>query len=686
MLLSRKSAAAVLALILTVSLAGASGAADRSSFDRNVDALFSVRELSQVAISPDGQRVAWVESLHEKNGAPSSNSSIYISGLGPRENSPRRVTAGSGDPHAEHDAVWSPDGHELAFLSDARDAGQLELYVVNAAQGTEAGRSSPRQLTNLTGFIADPKWSPDSKSLAILFTENAPRAAGPLQPMTPPSGEIESHVYEQRLAVVDVATGSVRQVSPSDLYVYEYDWSPDGARFAATAAHGAGDDNWWVAELYTIDIASGKVQSILKPAMQMAVPKWSPDGQNIAFIGGLMSDASVNGGDVYVVPAAGGEARDVTPGTKASASWLAWPAASNQILFGENVDGMSGVATVDPAESKITTLWTGAEVITAGAGLTNLSLARDGRTSAVVRDSFAQPPEVWAGPIGEWKQVTRINQDLHPSWGDAKSIHWSSDEFRVQGWLLYPRDYDPSRRYPMVVLVHGGPASATRANWPSAFYNTSVLSSAGYFVLYPNPRGSYGQGEAFTRANVKDFGYGDLRDILAGVDEVTRTLPVDRDRVGITGWSYGGFMSMWAVTQTHRFRAAVAGAGIADWLSYYGENDIDQWMIPYFGASVYDDPAVYAKSAPIQFIKNVKTPTLVLVGDRDGECPAPQSFEFWHALRAQGVPSRLVVYPDEGHDIGQPEHRRDIIRRMLAWFDQYLAPNPGAGNQQSTVR
>jgi dipeptidyl aminopeptidase/acylaminoacyl peptidase len=149
-------------------------------------------------------------------------------------------------------------------------------------------------------------------------------------------------------------------------------------------------------------------------------------------------------------------------------------------------------------------------------------------------------------------------------------------------------------------------------------------------------------------------------------------LPADPDRAGITGWSYGGYMTMWALTQTHRFKAAVAGAGLADWLSYYGQNDIDQWMIPFFGASVYDDPAVYAKSSPITYIKNVKTPTLVLVGDRDGECPAPQSFEFWHALKALGVPTQLVVYPDEGHLIQEPEHRRDILRRMAAWFDQYL--------------
>jgi len=196
----------------------------------------------------------------------------------------------------------------------------------------------------------------------------------------------------------------------------------------------------------------------------------------------------------------------------------------------------------------------------------------------------------------------------------------------------------------------------------------------GYFVLQPNPRGSYGQGEAFAQANRKDFGYGDLRDILAGVDTALAQYSIDPARVGLTGWSYGGFMTMFAVTQTHRFKAAVAGAGISDWLSYYGENSIDQWMIPYFGASVYDDPAVYAKSSAINYIKSADTPTLVVVGDRDGECPAPQSFEFWHALRDRHVPTQLVVYPNEGHGFVDPTHRRDVIERAVEWFNRYMPP------------
>jgi len=223
-------------------------------------------------------------------------------------------------------------------------------------------------------------------------------------------------------------------------------------------------------------------------------------------------------------------------------------------------------------------------------------------------------------------------------------------------------------------VAHGGPAGTASPGWPDVFFNTLELSAHGYFILNPNPRGSFGQGEKFTEANIKDFGYGDFRDIMAGVDEVVKTLPVDNDRIGITGWSYGGYMTMWAVTQTHRFRAAVSGAGLANWLSYYGQNDIDEWMIPYFGASVYDDPAVYARTAPMTFIKNAKTPTLLLVGQYDGECPAPQSREFWYALKTLGVETQLVIYPGEGHVFLQPEHQQDVGQRVQAWFDHYLKP------------
>jgi dipeptidyl aminopeptidase/acylaminoacyl peptidase len=303
-----------------------------------------------------------------------------------------------------------------------------------------------------------------------------------------------------------------------------------------------------------------------------------------------------------------------------------------------------------------------------------MSLSADHQQVAFAQSSYTAAPEVHAGRLerGAPQAVTTINASLKPSWGEAESIEWDHDGRHVQGWLLYPAHYDPARRYPMVVSVHGGPAAAVIPRWPGVGYGSVPFSTLGYFVFMPNPRGSFGQGEAYVQANRKDFGHGDLSDILAGVDAIEKKLPVDDQRLGLTGWSYGGFMSMFAPTQTQRFHAVVAGAGIANWQSYYGQNLIDQWMIPYFGASVYDDPAAYARSSAINFIKQVRTPTLVVVGDRDAECPAPQSFEFWHALRAQGVPTSLVVYPNEGHHFVDPAHQRDVLQRALEWFGKYL--------------
>jgi dipeptidyl aminopeptidase/acylaminoacyl peptidase len=444
-------------------------------------------------------------------------------------------------------------------------------------------------------------------------------------------------------------------------------------RFAVTAALGNGDNNWWVAELYTLEAATGLMKSIYKPNLQIANPAWSPDGERIAFIEGLMSDAGLTGGDIFTVSAGGGEAQNLTPEIKASPSWISWT-LEKKIIFTEFAGGDVGLASVDPQNKKIETLWRGGEYLAAGAGgfSPTISLTKDGKTMAFVRESYAAPPEVWAGQANEWQQLTRANERVTREWGDAKSIEWKNGGYGAQGWLLYPKNFDASKKYPLVVNVHGGPSWASVSKWPSPHSYAAALAGAGYFVLSPNPRGSYGQGEAFTRANVKDFGEGDFADILAGVDEAMRVAPIDANRLGLTGWSYGGFMTMFGVTQTNRFKAAMAGAGIADWQSYYGENLIDQWMIPFFGKSVYDDPEIYAKSSAINFIKKVKTPTLIIVGDSDGECPAPQSYEFWHALKALGVETQLVVYDHEGHLFAKPQHQRDVIERTLAWFDAHL--------------
>jgi dipeptidyl aminopeptidase/acylaminoacyl peptidase len=642
-----------------------------SAVDASLDSLSALHEFREVALSPDHTRAAWIETSPGKTASDPASYSVYVKEL--RDPSVGGKHIGEAAPRVQG-LTWSQDGR-LAFLSDAEVHGQMQLYVVE-----NPARGKVRKVGNFEGYVGDAHWSPDGKSIAVVWIVGLTRVPGPTQAAAPQSGVIASNPIEQRLAIVNVATGAVRSISPADMYVYEFDWSPDGKNLVYLAAPGDGDNNWFVAEIYAISADSGVVRQVLKPTlrerpMQVANLRWSPDGKTIAFIGGLMSDAGVVGGDIYALPAEGGEPRDLTENRKSSPNWFQWSPSSKQILMGENVAGVSAISTLDLASGSTETLWKGPETVL---------FSGDAMTSAVVRNSWKQPPEVWAGGTGKWEQLTYANDSqpgVHDAkqrgWGDAKSIEWKNGGFDVQGWLLLPQPYDPAKRYPMIVEVHGGPAGVVRASWARPGLPLQLFSEQGYFVFMPNPRGSYGQGEDFTRANVQDFGHGDLDDILAGVDAVLQSYPVDDKRIGIAGWSYGGYMTMWTVTQTHRFRAAFAGAGIANWQSYYGENGIDQWMIPYFGASVYEDPAVYAKSSPINFIKNVQTPTLVIVGDRDEECPPPQSYEFWHALKTLGVKTEFVLYPGEGHGFHDPTHIRDRFQRILQWFNENMPASAG---------
>jgi len=633
-----------------------------------LETLDRARAFHQTAISPDGHRVAWVEDVSLAD----STTAVFVRDVG-TSGSPERVTAATdGKAHKEDGVAWSPDSHTLAFLSDAATPSQRQVYFVDIAAGalrqdqggvSRSNAAPPRRVTNVTGQLARPLWSPDGKQLAVLFVAGSTQEPGALVAYKPDAGVVGDVVEEQRIAIVDLATGNLREVSPANMYVYDYDWSPDGQAFAAEAVEGSGTNNYWTAQLYVLRAGTGATKSIWKPPLQIAGPRWSPDGKSIAVVHGVMSDEGQTGGDIYLVPAAGGPAKNVTPNLEGSARALAWR-PDGRLLFDEYIDGMSALVIMPGAGGPKTTVWSAPQQVNC------LAVAQQADSAAAVVQSFKQAAEVFAGPFGRWSAQTSANAAVVPTWGEARSLHWTSDRYKVQGWLLYPAGFDPAKKYPLVVSVHGGPSSANYPVWPTRW--NAVLPGTGYFVLLPNPRGSYGGGEAFTQANINDFGYGDLRDIEAGVDAAVKAAPIDPSRVGIIGWSYGGYMTMWAVTQSPRFRAAVAGAGIANWQSYYGQNRIDQWMLPFFGASVYDKPEAYARSSPMTFIKKVKAPTLVLHGDRDSEVPTPQGYEFWHALKAIGVPTELVIYPEEGHAIAKPEHQRDIQQRVVAWFDRYL--------------
>ncbi len=558
--------------------------------------------------------------------------------------------------------VYASDGR-LAFLSRNRAAGTVDVMI-------DSG-TTQSVVATIKGIAQSPRFSADGKRLALLVTIGAAKESGAAQAGVRQVGEIGEHSDEQRLAVFDlagppVAAEAVKPLSPPERYIYEYDWMPDGTGLVVTSALGNGDANWWVATLDMVDATSGAVRQIAKPTTQINFPRVSPDGKTVAYIGGLMSDFGSVGGDVWTVPLAGGAPVNITADAKATATSLDWTTGGLRavLLKGDQAQ----LVSVGTDKGFSAPLFSRAASFAAGDG--RAAFSADGQKVATVVQDYAHAPAIFAGPIGKVRQITHDNDDAQPI-VSARSISWRNDGYDVQGWLLAPVGADPAKKAPMITVVHGGPAAA---NVPSFMTGGAMadMVAAGYYIFLPNPRGSFGQGEAFTAANRRDFGGGDLRDILAGIDAVEKVAPVDDARLGLTGGSYGGFMAMWANTQTNRFKAIVAGAGLSNWISYYGTNGIDQWMLPYFGKTLYEDYEAYKAPSAIYFMKTAKTPTFIYVGERDIEVPPTQSVEYWHALKDLGVPTSLVIYAEEGHGIRGPANAADLRKRTIAWFDKYL--------------
>ncbi|MGH6871335.1 MAG: S9 family peptidase [Rhizomicrobium sp.] len=615
-----------------------------------------------LALAPAGDRTVDVEDSDPGNLAEEAHGAVVLRGAG------GKVLA-TYDPCAAckySDTAWSPGGDAFGFVAADRKVGRATLYVVAGGKA--------RALAAIAGVANTVRWSPDGKSIALLVTLGAHKNIGATEAGAALVGRIGESTDEQRIAIVSAAGGALKPVSPAGTYVYEFDWTPDGKGFAATAAKGNGDNNWWVAKLIHVDARSGAARVIAAPRMQMNLPRVSPDGKTVVFIGGLMSDWGPIGGDIYAVPLAGGVPADMTPGYRGTFRGLAW--RGKGLIASALIDDRNVLAAVDVGAPRI--LWSTPLAVKAQTFDSPVALSADGRIAATIVEDFTHPQEIAMGHLPALAVVTHENAAL-PANVSAQSVHWTNKGFHVQGWLIGPKTVAKGRKYPMVVIVHGGPSSAAGPRYVvgggqhgTNFDFAYDLIARGTYVFEPNDRGSYGQGEAFTRANVRDFGRGDLRDMLAGVDAVEKIAPIDDKRLGLYGHSYGGWFSMWANTQTRRFKAFVAGAGIADWTSYYGQNGIDQWMIPFFGASVYDDPAVYRAASPIDFIKAAKTPTLIYVGERDVECPAPQSLEYWHALHELGTPVELYIYAGEGHHFRKPADLEDLRARILGWYAKYL--------------
>ncbi|MDB4897557.1 MAG: peptidase prolyl oligopeptidase active site domain protein [Firmicutes bacterium] len=633
-----------------------------------VDDYLQLQLPDDAQISPDGRWVAYVQAAMAKEGAdkPVRNQLWITAADG---NAARPLTAGASQDKAPR---WAPAGDRLAFLSDRGEPGKgFQIYLLPMAGGEATA------LTSVKGRIAEIAWCRDGRHIAFTMADPAPEAQGDVI-------HFEEHPLFQRLYMVDAATGDVRGLSPEGVQVWEFAESASGEEFAVVASAAPWEWSWYEAWVGRVPAAGGPIAEVCRVAgRQVASPVWSPDGQQIAFLAGALSDRGSVGAGLWVVPASGGEVRHVTEGYEGSCTWLVWQEPRHLLFMGyEGLEATIGRVRLD---GKVELLYK-AEVGFGPRWQPRFSLDRSGTHLATVREDLRNLPEVWVTDLAaaklDWQRCSDVNpQAAAMERGAARIIRWQApDGMAIEGVLLTPPDWEQGASgaptggeaggpLPLAVIVHGGPTAlyGARTSWLWAPY----LATRGVAVLMPNPRGSTGRGLAFAEANLGDMGGADLQDILAGVDACIEMGVADPDRLGIGGWSYGGYMTAWATTQTDRFKAAVVGAGICNWTSFHGTSEIPTWDAAYLKDQPYGGEA-YRRWSPLTHVAEVKAATLILHGEQDTCVPVGQAYEWFRALKEHGVKTFLRVYPREPHGPRERAHVKDMQEAAVAWLVAHL--------------
>lgn len=619
------------------------------------------RRPSDVRISPDGSWVVFVVRPFAKKGEhPVAD--LWLSPFSGGEL--RRFTSGDWLDEAPRP---SPDGSRLVFLSDRAERGQKSLYVI-PVDGGEALRIFDEQ-----GAVSEPSWSPDGRFVAVLFTEPENREEKERKKRGEDAKVWDADYRYRRLWVIDVESCEARPISPEGRQVWGYAWSPDSERLVInTSATPRVDDRFRETEVATIWRKGGESQTVFGTSGLAEDLVWSPDGAYLAYRS--RAKRVLYGEYVYRRALEGGEVVCLTPDYEGTGEYLG-SLGGGDLLFLAHEGVVSALYRLG-WEGKRSRLWIAPRSGTLG---NFVSASRDGERLAMVWQDGAHTPEVLVaeakGASQRPARRTRLGEELErAALGEVEAVRWTSDPgVEVQGLLVKPHGYREGERYPLVVQVHGGPTSL----WAEKFFGSwrdwaQVLAGRGYAVLLPNPRGSTGRGPDYSNAIFDDAGGGELRDVIAGVDAMIERGVADPDRLGIGGWSWGGYLTALAVTQTHRFKAAVMGAGVSNLISDNSLGDIPSANLSYFREALYHDPDPYYERSPIRCVRDVRTPTLILHGEEDTRVSVAQSIEMYVALRTLGVETRLVTYPREGHSIEEREHQLDVIQRVIGWFEEHV--------------
>ncbi|MBC8163150.1 MAG: S9 family peptidase [Roseiflexaceae bacterium] len=621
--------------------------------------------LLDLQLSPDGTLAAFVRSDAYKEYRDFTRSHIWIVPTGAGE--ARQFTSGA---RADWAPRWSPDGRTLAFLSDR--VGERTQVFLLPRDGGEA-----RQLTALSGEIDELAWSPDGSQLAFLMTDPAPVELAARRERGDDAQEFERHHAWQRVWTADLASGATRQVTSGDVHVWEFGWAPDGG-FALLTSSEPYEWSWFDAAIAYVGPEGGLPRTIHRaPEKCYAMPR-SPDGKTVTFLSGIWSDRGINAGELLLAPLAGNDGEppvSLSSGYAGSIWWYRHSPDGATVDFLAYEQGQAAVGRIDRASGERATRWRGEVAFNESHAAAHLAM--DG-TLAVIRADARTAQELYvAAPTDalEFRQLTHLHSELagELAIGETRTICWNSTDGRaMQGLLILPVGYASGQPVPLVAWVHGGPAWLYTHTYYVASRGLQLLAGKGMAVFLPNPRGSNGWGLPFLESNIGDFGGMDYQDIISGVDHLIAAGIADGERLGIGGWSYGGFMAAWAIGQTQRFKAALVGAAIVNWRSFHGAAEIGLWDRVAMRANPYRQGGIYDQRSPISAVERVSTPTLILHGEHDRVVPLDQGYEFFRALKDHGVPVELVSYPREGHSISERLHQLDRMRRWLALFEQHL--------------